>query len=84
MPSAKERICSSILNRVNDKAVSLDISCYDNPIYYDELVWNMSAIEEKIDGIFDYLSKFPGYVANFILTSAVFLLMYVVQIRIHF
>lgn len=72
LPSAKERICSSILNRVNDKAVSLDISYYDNPIYYDELVWNMSTIEEKIDGIFDYLSKFPGYVANFILTSTVF------------
>lgn len=72
LPGAKERICSSILNRVNDKAVSLDISCYDNPLYYDELVWNMSAIEEKIDVIFDYLSKFPGYVANFILTSTVF------------
>lgn len=72
LPVQKEKLFGKIQKDLNKKAISMDLSCYDDPNYYNELIWNMTSMEQNINSLLDNISRFSGYLAGFCTTIAVF------------
>ncbi|OGO88783.1 MAG: hypothetical protein A2Y15_02565 [Clostridiales bacterium GWF2_36_10] len=48
---AQEKLFKEMNFRIYRKAMEIDISCYDNPEYYNDFVWAMSEASNRIDGV---------------------------------
>ena len=57
------------------KAVQIDLSCYDNPAYYNEFVWSISEATNRVDKTIGYLYKFCENMGVILTTGTLFLLL---------
>ncbi len=55
-----------------DKAKDLDLECYDNPEYYNEMVLAIAEIDKQIERCIQFLSNLFGGLATFITTGIYF------------
>lgn len=56
-----------------EKAQDLDLECYDNPKYYDEMVLAISEVDNQIDRCVTFLQNLFSGLATFITSSIYFL-----------
>ncbi|MBR6358984.1 MAG: ABC transporter ATP-binding protein, partial [Lachnospiraceae bacterium] len=55
-----------------DKAKDLDLECYDNPEYYNEMVLAIAEVDKQIDRCIQFLSNVFAGLATFITTGIYF------------
>lgn len=55
-----------------DKAKELDLECYDNPEYYNEMVLAIAEVDKQIERCIQFLSNLFGGLATFITTGIYF------------
>ena len=72
---AKEgpKVSRKIKLMLYEKAKDLDLECYDNPDYYNEMVLAISEVDKQIDRCIVFLSNVFSGLATFI-TSAIYFL----------
>lgn len=56
-----------------EKAMKLDLECYDNPEYYNDFVLAVSEADKQVDRLFELLNKIFTGLTIFITTGAYFL-----------
>ncbi len=62
---AKAAVYGKLQGELFAKASTLDLSCYDDPKFYDGFVWAMSSAEEKALAVFQTANRFMAYVLAF-------------------
>jgi ATP-binding cassette subfamily B protein len=72
-PKAKEKLHKNMQMELFQKAVDIDLSCYDNPEYYNEFVWSISEANTRVDEAVDYLCKISGSLTTILATGAFFI-----------
>ena len=72
---AKEgpKVSKKIKLMLYDKAKELDLECYDNPDYYNEMVLAISEVDKQIDRCIQFLCNFFAGLATFITTGIYFM-----------
>lgn len=73
--NSKEKLHKNIQMELFQKAVQIDLSCYDNPEYYNEFVWSISEATNRVDKTIEYLYKFCENMAVILTTGTLFLLL---------
>lgn len=73
--NAKEKLHKNIQMELFQKAVQIDLSCYDNPEYYNEFVWSISEATNRVDKTIEYLYKFCDNMGVILTTGTLFLLL---------
>ncbi|MBQ3100720.1 MAG: ABC transporter ATP-binding protein [Clostridia bacterium] len=63
-PKAKNRLQFRMQEKLYRKARSMDISCYDDPEFYNAFVWAMSTADTEALGTVDKISSFISGVIN--------------------
>jgi ATP-binding cassette subfamily B protein len=53
----------------------LDLSCYDNPEFYNEFVWSISEANNRVDDAVDSLCKFGGNMTTILATGTFFIVL---------
>ena len=66
-PKTQQQLHEKMHTELFKKAISLDLSCYDNPEFYNEYVWMLNQFENEVIDVADDVSKF----INRILSSAI-------------
>lgn len=74
-PKAKEKLHKYIRMDLFNKAVSLDLSCYDNPEYYNDFVWSISEATNRIDQTIEYLYQIVRCITVIFTTGALFVIL---------
>ncbi len=71
---AKEgpKVSRKIKLMLYDKAKELDLECYDNPEYYNEMVLAIAEVDKQIDRCIEFLSNVFAGLATFITTGIYF------------
>lgn len=72
---AKEKLHKYIRMDLFNKAVSLDLSCYDNPEYYNDFVWSISEATNRIDQTIEYLYQIIRCITVVLTTGAFFVVL---------
>lgn len=72
-PKAKEKLHKNMQMILLEKAANIDLSCYDNPEYYNEFVWSISEANTRIDEAIDYLSKLSACITTILMTGGFFI-----------
>lgn len=72
-PKAKEKLHKELQFELYRKAISLDLSCYDNPEYYNEFVWSVSEASSRMDAIINDLAKLCGSITTILIMGIFFL-----------
>lgn len=73
--NSKEKLHKNIQMELFQKAVQIDLSCYDNPEYYNEFVWSISEATNRVDKTIEYLYKFCENLGVILTTGTLFLLL---------
>lgn len=73
--NSKEKLHKNIQMELFQKAVQIDLSCYDNPEYYNEFVWSISEATNRVDKTIGYLYKFCENMGVILTTGTLFLLL---------
>jgi ATP-binding cassette subfamily B protein len=68
-PKAIEKINKAIRLRLYKKASEIDLECYDNPDFYNDLVWSMSEAADRVGKVLDSMSNFFGAVGAILITG---------------
>lgn len=63
-PGALERIRKSLRKSLYQKAAGMDLSCYDDPDFYNEFVWAMSEATERVEKVIQTFSRFLGEIVG--------------------
>lgn len=71
---AKPKLYQSLKEKMYEKAAELDLSCYDNPDYYNEFVLAVAESETSIDRFLELLNSVMQSI-TIIITTGVFFLM---------
>ena len=58
-----------------NKAVSLDLSCYDNPEHYNDFVWSISEAANRIDKTIEYLFQVVTCIATVFTVGTLFMIL---------
>jgi ATP-binding cassette subfamily B protein len=66
-PKTQQKLHEKMHSELFKKAMSLDLSCYDNPEFYNEYIWMLNQFENEVIDVADDVSKF----INRILSSAI-------------
>jgi ATP-binding cassette subfamily B protein len=66
-PKTQQQLHERMHSELFKKAMSLDLSCYDNPEFYNEYIWMLNQFEGEVIDVADDVSKF----INRILSSAI-------------
>lgn len=72
--NSKEKLHKNIQMELFQKAAQIDLSCYDNPEYYNEFVWSISEATNRVDKTIEYLYKFCESMGVILTTGTLFLL----------
>ena len=56
-----------------EKARSVDLSCYDDPAFYNEQVLAISEVDKQIDRVMEFVNSILSGITSFVLTGAFFL-----------
>lgn len=73
--NSKEKLHKNIQMEFFRKAVQIDLSCYDDPEYYNEFVWSISEATNRVDKTIEYLYKFCENLGVILTTGTLFLLL---------
>lgn len=73
--NSKEKLHKNIQMELFQKAAQIDLSCYDNPEYYNEFVWSISEATNRVDKTIEYLYKFCENMSVILTTGTLFLLL---------
>lgn len=74
-PKAKEKLHKQMNMELYDKAVKLDLACYDNPAFYNDFVWSISEATKRIDQTIDYLFQLAGCITVIFTTGTLFIML---------
>jgi ATP-binding cassette subfamily B protein len=74
-PKAKEKLHRNMQMELFEKAAEIDLSCYDDPEYYNEFVWSISEANNRVDEAIDHLCKLSGSIATIIATGTFFIVL---------
>lgn len=72
---AKEKLHKNIQMELFKKAVKIDLSCYDDPEYYNEFVWSISEANNRVDQTITYLYQFSENAGTILTTGMLFILL---------
>ncbi len=56
-PKAKQELHKKMQEKLYKKAIDLDISCYDNPKFYNDFVWAISEADTRTITICEHIGK---------------------------
>lgn len=70
---AKPRIYQALKEQMYEKAAQLDLSCYDNPKYYNEFVLAVAEAETSIDRFLELLHSMVQSITIIVTTGVLFL-----------
>ena len=59
-----EKILRAFRELLYDKAKDMDIACYDNPEFYNDYVFTMENIEERVNGVINTAGQLIGNVLS--------------------
>lgn len=71
----KEKLHKNMQLELFQKAKDIDLSCYDNPEFYNEFVWSISEANNRVDEAIDSLARLCSGVSIIITTSTFFILL---------
>jgi ATP-binding cassette subfamily B protein len=74
-PIAKEKLHKNMQMELFQKASELDLSCYDNPEFYNEFVWSISEANNRVDEAIDNLCKLCGNISTILATGTLFIVL---------
>ncbi len=69
-PKAEEKIYRRLRQILYEKAVSMDISCYDDPDFFNDFVWAMSEASKRVGKVFESVSMLLAALAGLLLSVA--------------
>lgn len=73
LPKAERRFCCRLKGYLYEKAAKADLSCYDDPEYYDMLTLSAASAEERFLSVLDSSALFAGRLANLVCVLSVLL-----------
>ncbi len=68
-PTQKQKIQKHLSLKMYDKAVHMDIACYDVPQFYNDFVWAMRDAPAHVFGSIDIMSYFVSTLCTLLLTG---------------
>ncbi|MEJ6950836.1 ABC transporter ATP-binding protein [Natronospora cellulosivora (SeqCode)] len=68
----KEKLYKNLRLELYKKAANLDLSCYDNPEYYNDYVWSISEVRNRVDKSIDCLTQLCGTITVVLTTGGLF------------
>lgn len=68
-PLQKQKIQKQLSLKMYNKAVHLDIACYDDPQFYNDFVWAMRDAPAHVFGSIDTMSYFVSTLCTLVLTG---------------
>jgi len=74
-PKGLEKLNLKIKEDLYKKAAQIDLSCYDNPDYYNEFVLSISEVQNRVKNMIDYMNNLSSNVTYVIFVSGFFILM---------
>ncbi len=72
-PKAREKLYMKLRLEMYEKAVSLDLSRYDNPKYYNEFVWSISEASTRMDKILNDVGRLVHNMTRIVVNGIFFL-----------
>lgn len=72
-PKSKEILHKEMQKELYQKALSLDLSCYDDPSYYNEFVWSINQVNTRMDQLLEDLKNLIGAITTIVIMSIFFL-----------
>lgn len=72
VPKAKEKLHVKMQSELYEKALTLDLACYDNPDFYNDFIWAMSSAENRAIQTLSNIQMFLGNLLNFIVVITIF------------
>jgi ATP-binding cassette subfamily B protein len=72
---AREKLHKNMQMKLFEKAIEIDLACYDNPDYYNEFVWSISEANNRVDQTIDYLCGLLGNITVIITTGTFIILL---------
>ena len=67
-PAAREKIDRRIRMELYEKAVDIDLKCYDDPKYYTDFVWAMNEATTRVYDVIDTFAIFIGEIVGISVT----------------
>lgn len=68
-PKAIEKINRRVRLMLYDKASQIDLSCYDDPQFYNDFVWAMSDATTRVEKVLTTTSRFLGAIVGACITG---------------
>lgn len=68
-PKALEKINRAARLALYEKAVAIDLKCYDDPEFYNDFVWAMGDVTDRIAKVMDTTMRFLGAIAGIAVTG---------------
>ncbi|WMJ23743.1 ABC transporter ATP-binding protein [Paludicola sp. MB14-C6] len=72
-PKATEKISKRLRLELYQKATTIDLECYDNPEFYNDFVWAMTDVAERVPLVLRSVSDLLGCIVGIIIVSGYFL-----------
>jgi ATP-binding cassette, subfamily B, bacterial len=67
---SQEKIYLAIRMMLYKKACAIDLSCYDDPAFYNDLVWSMSEAVGRVEKVLETAKKLIGGIAGILVIGA--------------
>ncbi|MFW6030754.1 MAG: ABC transporter ATP-binding protein [Halanaerobiales bacterium] len=71
-PKGKEKLYKNLRIELYKKASNLDISCYDNPEYYNDYVWSISELRNRVDKTIDCVVRLSANITTMLTATGLF------------
>lgn len=68
-PKAIERINRRLKMELYNKAITMDLECYDNPKFYDDFVWAMSNATARVEQVIGTTTMFLGSIVGILMVG---------------
>lgn len=74
MPKGMEKLHKALRMELYEKAVKMDLACYDNPDYYNEFVFSLNEATNRMDKTMNFASEISIYTTVLLTTGTFFML----------
>jgi ATP-binding cassette, subfamily B, bacterial len=68
-PVARQKIYRAMRKELYLKAARLDLSCYDDPSFYNDFVWAMGEVSTRTDKVLETASNFIGHLVSIVVVG---------------
>jgi ATP-binding cassette subfamily B protein len=72
VPIGTENLKFDLLSRLHNKMASIDLRRYDEPDFYNDFIWTMSSIENRIDGFIKNIERLVRDFGSLVLALSLF------------